>query len=113
MTFFREKEMSVLAIITDNSKTEGKKTYKHKEMKWEKDVSFPIYGKVSVNGNTTHPIYRFLKTNSTLYNTNTKRCLQLSNFGHMFLLDQDGNVVKDYKPSTSVQTVLKDVARIH
>jgi glutathione peroxidase len=54
------------------------------------DIRFPIFGKIAVNGDETHPLYRWLKL---------ERCGFLGtrsikwNFTK-FLIDRDGNVVR-------------------
>lgn len=59
-------------------------------------VSFPLFGKIEVNGPQAHPLYRFLK--------NAKRGILGSgnikwNFTK-FLVDRQGNVVGRYAPAT-------------
>ena len=39
-------------------------------------VSFPVFAKIEVNGPNTHPIYRYLRNNSELFNTKTKKTKQ-------------------------------------
>lgn len=92
------------------------------------DVSFPIFKKVDVNGEDTHPLYRYLReqapedsnmdTSSMLYqhlNKNLPQILESSdikwNFTK-FLIDQNGNVVKRYFPSTLPEEMEKDIKKL-
>ena len=59
-------------------------------------ISFPIFGKIDVNGANAHPIYRFL-TDARRGFFGTRRIKW--NFTK-FLVDREGNVVGRYAPST-------------
>ena len=49
-------------------------------------VSFPVFAKIEVNGPNTHPIYRYLRNNSELFNTKTKKTKQIPwNFSKFLL----------------------------
>ncbi len=59
-------------------------------------VEFPIFSKIEVNGETAHPLYKFLKDKkSGLLGRNIRW-----NFTK-FLVDRQGNVIKRYAPQTS------------
>jgi glutathione peroxidase len=54
------------------------------------DIRFPIFGKIAVNGSTTHPLYRWMKREKRgVLGTSSIKW----NFTK-FLVDRDGNVVK-------------------
>jgi glutathione peroxidase len=60
------------------------------------DISFPLFGRINVNGPYAHPLYRFLKKRkSGIFGTRRIKW----NFTK-FLVDRKGTVVKRYGPST-------------
>lgn len=72
------------------------------------DVTFPVFGKVEVNGPKTHPLYAYLKS--------AKKGLLGSesikwNFTK-FLIDRSGAVVERYAPTVTPAELDKDVARL-
>ena len=66
---------------------------------------FFIFEKIEVNGNNTHPLYKFLKKQApgVLGSEAIKW-----NFTK-FLLDADGKVVKRFSPQTNVIEIRKDL----
>jgi glutathione peroxidase len=72
------------------------------------DVSFPIFGKIDVNGDHAHPLYEYLKhaakgvlgTESVKWNF-TK-----------FLVDRQGKVVHRFAPETTPEALEGDVAKL-
>jgi glutathione peroxidase len=67
-------------------------------------VSFPMFDKIEVNGDGAHPVYRYLKSEkSGLLGAAIKW-----NFTK-FLLDRSGHVVKRYAPTTSPESLKKDI----
>lgn len=68
-------------------------------------VSFPMFAKIDVNGNTAHPLYRFLKsTKPGLLGTEPIKW----NFTK-FLVGRDGHVVGRYAPMTTPESMMADV----
>ena len=68
-------------------------------------VTFPVFARIHVNGEKTHPLYTFLK--------NEARGLFWSkrikwNFTK-FLVDHDGNVVRRYAPMTAPKKLIADI----
>lgn len=69
-------------------------------------VSFPLFAKIDVNGENTHPLYKFLKnagkgflgTESVKWNF-TK-----------FLVDKNGHVTKRYAPTDTPEKIDKELA---
>lgn len=59
-------------------------------------VSFDMYGKIDVNGNNAHPIYKYLKNEAKGALGNTIKW----NFTK-FLIDRDGKVVERYAPTVN------------
>jgi glutathione peroxidase len=89
------------------------------------DVSFPIFKKIDVNGEHTHPLYRYLReqapedsnmdTSSMLYQHLSKNLPQILERSDIkwnftkFLIDRNGNVVKRYFPSTLPEEMENDI----
>ncbi len=68
------------------------------------NVTFPLFEKVKVNGDDTHPLYVFLKTKQALEGKNDIRW----NF-EKFLIDRKGNVVKRFSPKTKPEDLKTDI----
>ena len=72
------------------------------------DVSFPVFGKIDVNGSSAHPLYRFLKKSKPGI---------LGPFGGgaikwnftKFLVDKSGNVVGRYGSATKPESLTKRI----
>lgn len=68
-------------------------------------VTFDIFSKINVNGKKTHPLYTFLKENSSgLLGSDIIKW----NFTK-FLVDFQGNVTKRYGPSTEPKEIESDI----
>lgn len=69
------------------------------------DVSFPLMGKIDVNGDQAAPIYRHLKDEAPgLLGSKSIKW----NFTK-FLVDRSGKVVKRYSPQTKPEELTKDI----
>ena len=69
------------------------------------DVSFPVYGKIDVNGDGAAPIYKHLKDQAPgLLGSKSIKW----NFTK-FLVDRSGKVVKRYPPQTKPDDLAKDI----
>lgn len=72
------------------------------------NVTFPMFEKIEVNGANTHPLYAFLKRSARgLFGTQQVKW----NFTK-FLVDRSGKVVKRFAPTTSMDIVEKEVAKL-
>ena len=71
-------------------------------------VSFPMFSKIEVNGNGTHPLYKYLKDEAKglMGSKNIKW-----NFTK-FLVDKEGNVVKRYAPTDKPSAIKKDIEKL-
>ncbi len=68
-------------------------------------VSFPVYGKIDVNGDDAAPIYQHLKDEAPgLLGSKSIKW----NFTK-FLVDRSGKVVKRYAPQTKPEELTKDI----
>ncbi|MBM7578679.1 glutathione peroxidase [Jeotgalibacillus terrae] len=78
------------------------KTTEHCQINY--GVSFPMFGKIKVNGKETHPLFDYLKNQQ-------KGMLSKEikwNFTK-FLVDKEGNVVKRYAPTTPPDKIEEDI----
>jgi glutathione peroxidase len=67
-------------------------------------VSFPMFDKIDVNGNNAHPLYQYLRREKTgLLGSSIKW-----NFTK-FLIDRSGQVVGRYAPTTTPESLTKDI----
>ncbi|MGA8899851.1 glutathione peroxidase [Bradyrhizobium sp.] len=67
-------------------------------------VSFPMFDKIDVNGENAHPLYKYLRgEKSGLLGSSIKW-----NFTK-FLIDRSGKVVGRYAPTTTPESLTKDI----
>lgn len=72
------------------------------------DVSFPMFGKIDVNGEKAHPLYRWLKSEKRgLLGTEGIKW----NFTK-FLIDREGQVVDRYAPTDTPEKIAKDLPKV-
>lgn len=71
-------------------------------------VTFPLFAKIDVNGDNTHPLYRFLKKEATgfMWTEGIKW-----NFTK-FLIDREGKVITRYGSSTKPESIAKDIEKL-
>ena len=71
-------------------------------------VSFPMFGKIDVNGDAAHPLFKWLKAEKP-------GALGIEaikwNFSK-FLVDRDGKVVDRYAPTTEPDAIAADIERL-
>jgi len=71
-------------------------------------VTFPLFEKIDVNGDNTHPLYAFLKSEqSGLLGTESIKW----NFTK-FLVDKNGKVVERYGSSTKPKEIVEDIEKL-
>lgn len=71
-------------------------------------VNFPMFAKVEVNGDGTHPLYRFLKKEAKgLMGTEKVKW----NFTK-FLVGRDGKVIRRYPPTAKPEDIRKDIEKL-
>ncbi|HSY29297.1 MAG TPA: glutathione peroxidase, partial [Burkholderiaceae bacterium] len=67
-------------------------------------VSFPMFAKIDVNGSNAHPLYQYLKSEkSGLLGSSIKW-----NFTK-FLIDRSGKVVARHAPTTTPESLTKEI----
>jgi glutathione peroxidase len=70
-------------------------------------VTFPMFSKVDVNGNTAHPLFKYLKTKlGGILGSKIKW-----NFTK-FLIDAQGRPVKRFAPITKPEDLEKDIVKL-
>ncbi|MEG2789644.1 MAG: glutathione peroxidase [Romboutsia sp.] len=70
-------------------------------------VTFNMFEKIDVNGPNAHPIYKYLKSKEKgVFKSDIKW-----NFTK-FLIDDKGNVVKRYAPTTSPNKIKRDIEKL-
>ncbi|MDD4922710.1 MAG: glutathione peroxidase [Bacteroidales bacterium] len=67
-------------------------------------VTFPVFGKIKVNGEEAHPLYQFLKEQ-------TGGAAIKWNF-NKFLIDKKGNIIKRYLSGDSLEALEVDLQNI-
>jgi glutathione peroxidase len=68
-------------------------------------VSFPMFEKIDVNGDTAHPLYQWLKKNARGLLGSERIKWNFTKF----LLDRQGNAVERYAPVKKPQDLAKDI----
>lgn len=69
------------------------------------NANFPIMEKVEVNGENTHPVFVYLRNNSSLYDPTTKTSKVIPwNFAKFFL-DSNGKVIQFFSPTVKAEEV--------
>ena len=69
-------------------------------MKENFNASFPLFEKIEVNGEDTHPLYVYLRNHSELFSADKGAAKVIPwNFAK-FILDRDGKVIKFAPPTT-------------
>ena len=70
-------------------------------------VTFTMFEKIDVNGELSHPIYKYLKNNAKgILNNEIKW-----NFTK-FLIDSEGNVIDRFAPTTAPKKIRKDIEKL-
>jgi glutathione peroxidase len=92
------------------------------------NVTFPLFQKIEVNGENAHPLYRYLRKqapedsnldeNQRLYQYLRAKYPEFMEGSSIkwnftkFLIDQEGNVVKRYAPTTQPEEMIEDIEKL-
>ena len=61
-------------------------------------ANFELFGKIEINGPNAHPVFRYLRRNSSLYDPSKQKAKQIAwNFAK-FIVDANGKVVSYIEP---------------
>ncbi|MAZ49378.1 MAG: glutathione peroxidase [Halobacteriovoraceae bacterium] len=71
-------------------------------------ISFPLFSKIEVNGDTAHPLYKYLK--EALPGLLGSKAVKW-NFTK-FLIDKEGKPIKRYAPTDTPESMEEDIAAI-
>lgn len=72
------------------------------------NIKFPLFSKIDVNGDNTHPLFDFLKTKAPgLLGSKSIKW----NFTK-FLVNKEGKVIKRYAPSTKPEDIEADIKKL-
>ena len=66
---------------------------------------FPLLEKMEVNGNNTHPLYAYLRSNSELYDPKTKKSRVVHWNFSKFFIDSKGKVIKYFPTEYPIESV--------
>jgi glutathione peroxidase len=78
-----------------------------KEVDVKYKAAFPLFSKIEVNGESTHPVYKYLRYNSVC---KTSKGVKLVPWNFTkFLVDRDGVVIKYYNPNVKPLDIAKDI----
>jgi glutathione peroxidase len=68
-------------------------------------VTFPMFSKIEVNGDNTHPLYTYLKTEAKGLLGSEKIKWNFTKF----LVNREGEVIKRYAPNTEPKDIAADI----
>lgn len=75
-------------------------------------IKFQMFSKIEVNGQECHPVYKFLRRNSELWDEKTGKAQEIPwNFAK-FLVNADGNVIQFYSSEIKPNTFKDEIERI-
>jgi glutathione peroxidase len=72
------------------------------------NIKFPLFSKIDVNGDNTHPLFNFLKSEAPGV-LGSKRIKW--NFTK-FLVNKEGKVIKRYAPTTKPEAIESDIEKL-
>ena len=73
---------------------------------------FTIFEKIEVNGPNTHPVYRYLRNRSPLFDKSSKKVKVIPWNFSKFLLDGKGEVVRFFEPGEDLNIVKKAIEEL-
>ena len=87
------------------------------------NVTFPLFKKIEVNGENTHPLFQYLREQAPVDSNSAENSSQNSDSVELvdssikwnftkFLIDQDGNVVKRFSPVTKPEAIVEDIEKV-
>lgn len=106
---YKDKGLSILGFPCNQfaNQDPGSNEEIHSFCSLNYGVTFDMFQKVEVNGENTHPLYKFLKKEAKgMLGEKIKW-----NFTK-FLVDRDGNVIKRFSPTTDPKKIEKDILNL-
>lgn len=71
-------------------------------------VTFPLFQKIDVNGEHAHPLYKYLQSKAPGFLGSKAIKWNFTKF----LIDQKGEIVKRYSPTTKPEEMIKDIEKL-
>jgi glutathione peroxidase len=71
-------------------------------------IKFPVYKKIEVNGENTHPLYKYLKEEAPGLLGSQKVKWNFTKF----LVDKNGKVIKRYASTTKPESITADIVKL-
>ena len=68
-----------------------------------------MFKKIEVNGPNTHPVYQFLRSNSSLYDETKQVATEIPWNFSKFLVNREGKVIGFYPPTTAPVDLKKTI----
>lgn len=68
-------------------------------------MKFPLFEKYLVNTEDLHPVYAYLRENSSLYDPKSDEVRTISDNFSIFVVNGEGKVVKFFQPSEDLTPV--------
>ena len=108
---FKEKNFEILGFPSNQFMNErGNYEILRKEYK---DVNFPIFSKVEINGEYIHPVFKFVKRKSILYDFVMQGGKNIKNDFSLFLFSEEGNkVVKYFEKAPDYEELKSSIDKI-
>jgi len=106
---YRDKGLEILGFPTNQFANQDPGTNEEIQQFCQLNygVTFTMFEKIDVNGEGAHPIFKYLKQEKkSLLGSDIKW-----NFAK-FLIDQQGQVIKRYAPTTSPEKMRKDIEKL-
>ena len=75
----------------------------------EYKASFTLFEKIEINGPNTHPVYRYLRNKSELFDKRKKSTKRIPCNFAKFLLNSKGDVVRYFDPLEEIEIIEKEV----
>ena len=103
---YASKGLQILAFPSNVNGQEPGTNDKIKEFALKRNVTFPLFAKIDVNGPAADPVYKFLRTNIEMEGTKDEtvegiKAGKISTNFAKFVVDFDGKVKYYFKPSLS------------
>jgi len=108
---YREKGLEILAFPCNQFASQENKCELDIKLfvQTKFDVKFPMFSKIDVNGPNTHPLYRYLRAKSALFDKKHKLCKEIPWNFTKFLVEPNGNVTGLYAPDMKPAVVESDI----
>lgn len=71
-------------------------------------VTFPMFSKIDVNGDNTHPLYAYLKSEKSGFLGSESIKWNFTKF----LVDSEGDVIERYASATEPRSIAKDIEKL-